>query len=211
VKAICDNIAAVSGTMSYSNVAKQCIQHFGAPQYQTILNNKDLKQYIELRRAEHLRPQTVSSKAVRPSTQGTKDVTSVPLYPRNDLDHVTRAYIDELRSKIEAEHTIHQNMEADYLRLLRQHPMHMIESIEKGPAGTALQTEVRRQVIDASVKSFLKSVLELPDKVPNVYVTQAGTNKRMVLERPSGPMELISFSQFAALERLLAYEEPELK
>lgn len=206
-KAVCDDIAAVNGTMSYSNVAKQCIKDFGAPRYQTILNNKGLKQYIELRRAERAGPQSGGSKALRPSTPGTKDVMSVSIYPRNDLDHVTRGYIDELRSKLEAERAIHQKMEADYLRLLQQHPMHLIESIEKGPAGTALQTEVRRPVIDAAVKSFLKAVLELPDKIPDVYIKEAGGNKRMVVDRRSGTLELISYAQFAALERLLIYGE----
>ena len=77
-KAVCDDIAAVNGTMSYSNVAKQCIKDFGAPRYQTILNNKGLKQYIELRRAERAGPQW-RIEGASSANVGRKDLMSVSI------------------------------------------------------------------------------------------------------------------------------------
>lgn len=207
VKAVCDSISAVNGTMSYSNVAKQCVKQFSAPQYQTILNSKGLKQYIALRRAECAGPRSSAVRKHQSSESGDETALPVDVYPRNDLDHVTRAYIDLLRDQLEMERSIRAQTEAEHLRLLQLHPLDLTESIERGPAGTALQTEVHRPVIDAAVKSFLKAVLELPDKVPGIYVHEAGGNRRMVVERKSGPRELISYAQMAALERLLAYEE----
>lgn len=125
VRKACDNIESMKGLLNYSRVAKYTENHFGSPKRQSIMNNADLRLYIDLRKQENKNYKRSAS-----NTCSSKN--KVPEYPCDNLDLKTKSYIDQLRARNAFLEKSMQQLQQEILNETRKNPIDLEKSIVTG-------------------------------------------------------------------------------
>lgn len=125
VKNACDAIEDMKGIINYSRIAKYTENHFGGPKRQSIMNNADLRLYIDLRKQEYENfPKSIKNNHPRNKAHE---------YPCDDLDLKTKSYIDQLRARNAFLEKSMQHLLQEILKETKKNPIDLNKSITYGP------------------------------------------------------------------------------
>ena len=131
IRSACNTIALARGAMTYSRVAKVAVERFGGPANQTILNNKQLKAYIDARALADRRSNGRSNAPGPASASGLSRRTEQ--YPSEGLDAKTMACIDMLRAEVARNEQLILTLQKTLESQTKRSPLSFEEALRLGP------------------------------------------------------------------------------
>jgi hypothetical protein len=202
IKKACDAIEDMKGLLNYSRVAQYTENHYGSPKRQSIMNSKQLRLYIDLRKQEYTQKS--------PGRNNKKSKNIGPQYPSPDLDLKTRVYIDQLRARNAFLEKAMSYLKQEVLCQTQKAPISLSKSIEAG-AREDLSLEVVRQnqgnQSDEKLELIRTAIHKLLDLSNNVNCPLEIQNRNdkdfLVLETPLSQETILFDDELDVLNRLL--------
>ncbi|MEJ6004776.1 hypothetical protein WG899_04390 [Paucibacter sp. AS339] len=178
----CNTIALARGEMNYSRVSKVAMDLSGGPAYQTILNSRLFRDYID----ERVRLEQRLSGAHRATfrTSGAATGKAQPEYPCEGLDAKTRACIDMLRAEADRNERLIKGLQEVLERQTLRMPLSFEEALKIGPGQDAevqLGQLPKQDYMPKAMRGALEAVLT--DAVALLKVEARGASRRLVATR----------------------------
>lgn len=202
IRSACNTISLAHGVISYSRVAHVALERFGAPAYQTILNNKHLKRYIDARALAESHSTGPANARGRPTAAAPP--RSIEPYPSEGLDPKTRACIDMLRSEVARNERLIETLQNALEERTKRAPLSFEKALQLGPGEAAelqLPSWNAGERMPDGMRRALKSVLV--GEIMNLQIETRDGKRRLVGTR-HGTLEILlsPFQWSEALEWL---------
>lgn len=192
--------------MNYSRVARVATECFGGPKQQSVLNNKNLKRYIDARRYEY----SQSERSHQLSATRKKGDLEYKVYPVDNLDSRTKIYIDQLHARLELAENRYRELRKWQEEHTKANPVNFAETIGRGPTDDgAMQLEYKSDNSELinQVREAVGALLNISEFISTLVIETKGEKKRLTLKRPAGDYVVLTPQQFTALDRFLE-EQP---
>ena len=202
VKRACDAIEDMKGLLNYSRVAQYTENHYGSPKRQSIMNSKQLRLYIDLRKQQY------AEKSPDRNRKKTKDIG--PQYPSADLDLKTKVYIDHLRARNAFLEKAMSYLKQEILRQTQENPISLSKSIEAGAQNDLSMKMVRDDQLaggsglSKKAGNAIQKLLSLTEN-PNCPLELQSMNGEqvLVLETPLTSETVLFGDELEALQVLM--------
>ncbi len=207
IKSACDLIISSRGVMNYSRVARVATECFGGPKQQSVLNNKNLKRYIDTRIYEY----SQSKRPYQLSSTRKKDDLEPKVYPIDNLDSRTKTYIDQLHTRLELAENRYRELRKWQEEYTKANPVNLAEAIGRGPTDVgAMQLEYKSDNSELinQVREAVGALLNISEFISTLVIETKGEKKRLTLKRPAGDHVVLTPKQFSALDSFLE-EQPD--
>lgn len=202
IRSACNTISLVHGVITYSRVSQVALERFGGPAYQTILNNKLLKSYID---ARALAASQNFGRANRPNRPTASALTKrIEPYPCEGLDPKTKACIDMLRSEVARNERLIETLQNALGKQTKRAPLSFEKALQLGPGQAAellLPSPRPDELLPAAMRRALTSVLA--GEITNLQIETRDGKQRLAGTR-HGTLEILlsPFQWSEALEWL---------